>query len=953
MRAPKNEATGTSGESEVMAQFERLGWAAALDSRHDTGTDLYLRPRDSRRFELGAVMGAQVKTGGSYFSSTKRDEDGKVSGWWFTEGDWEHFEYWLRHALPHLVILRDQEKDISYWAHVTREAVVPTGKGAKIFVPASQTIDAANNEVLSDVALTQLPTPTWDGTAWTGALHLIPQDEIRHALLTPRLVAPHPNLPPAQVTGPEALAMQVLFRDEIKRILEENELSPLPTDKSTSWQGLSLAEAHQSTDWCWRATAAIHQEYYEGESTHLLALCDNTVLPSERAAASVLACVHHFEENDPDSALRVLHDALEYDDYSPVDHAWLQAQRARALLEIGREREAFDLAMKTQRIHREAPSDVTAAAIAGACALTSFRASGWMHGDLSNVVQRSDNPASWWRSQKISWGLSAHLDEQFRDWYQDESVHLGGRDTAYKQLVSASLMASFVADQDGWRGAQSALGKYLLITSDPTDNAEAIAARLSLVCRSGDGTAVSNATRHIVRRGPVMAARIAAGNVAPARSTRSSALADLELVTAAGDVLDPTHAEVLCKWALETLKSPDAYITRTNPSFILQYKLIDLIISLVHTLTEDTLHKVINHFLSQPAIKDDGAAQTLARLIHRIPSSAWREEDRKRAGDRAAGDARFLREAFLQIASPAVETSREEVLRLARSGDLMAFEAISDVSVLPADAVTALSDALCSAVDETIKAASIGSFRYGGLDVGHALCLLGAKHPSSERWDSVCALLTAPRVRSDQIRGALKVIAALGDGLADPFKKALGNGIAPLRHRTPVPDLFGRDVDIRGLAAQAWAATTDASRRRDLVRELLLGEAVHREAAARIIGRFGDAAESELLLALAADSHEAVRDSALNGLSTLVATGRATEGVAGFLSTILETGGVRSGSAIVAALARPSSPANVAQLLSVAAAHPSAQIRAAARSATKGFATLDGVHPDQEERLEE
>jgi hypothetical protein len=59
MRAGQNEATGSSGESEVLAEFERLGWAGVIDSRHDVGTDLYLRPRDNRRFELGAVMGAQ------------------------------------------------------------------------------------------------------------------------------------------------------------------------------------------------------------------------------------------------------------------------------------------------------------------------------------------------------------------------------------------------------------------------------------------------------------------------------------------------------------------------------------------------------------------------------------------------------------------------------------------------------------------------------------------------------------------------------------------------------------------------------------------------------------------------------------------------------------------------------------------------------------------------------
>ncbi|WP_298254947.1 DUF4365 domain-containing protein [uncultured Arthrobacter sp.] len=104
MRAPENEATGTSGESEVLGQFERLGWGGVIDSRHDTGTDLYLRPRDARRYELGAVMGAQVKTGPSFFRSPMKDDEGTTTGWWFTANR-EHFDYWLRHALPHVVIL--------------------------------------------------------------------------------------------------------------------------------------------------------------------------------------------------------------------------------------------------------------------------------------------------------------------------------------------------------------------------------------------------------------------------------------------------------------------------------------------------------------------------------------------------------------------------------------------------------------------------------------------------------------------------------------------------------------------------------------------------------------------------------------------------------------------------------------------------------------------------------
>ena len=79
MRAPKNEATGTSGESEVKAEFERLGWGVMSGSEHDLGTDLLLLPRDERRFDLGTALGAQVKTGPSQFSNEYK-VDGKIAG---------------------------------------------------------------------------------------------------------------------------------------------------------------------------------------------------------------------------------------------------------------------------------------------------------------------------------------------------------------------------------------------------------------------------------------------------------------------------------------------------------------------------------------------------------------------------------------------------------------------------------------------------------------------------------------------------------------------------------------------------------------------------------------------------------------------------------------------------------------------------------------------------------
>mgnify|MGYP000912221616 CR=1 FL=1 len=167
MRAPRNEATGTSGESEVKAEFERLGWGVMLGAEHDLGTDLLLLPRDERRFDLGTALGAQVKTGPSQFSNEYK-VDGQIDGWWFST-DLMHFEYWSNHAIPHIIILRDQHTNTSYWQLVTPDNIRRTSKTAKILIPLDQTIDELHNRDLQNAALSMLPSPVWEGSAWRGS----------------------------------------------------------------------------------------------------------------------------------------------------------------------------------------------------------------------------------------------------------------------------------------------------------------------------------------------------------------------------------------------------------------------------------------------------------------------------------------------------------------------------------------------------------------------------------------------------------------------------------------------------------------------------------------------------------------------------------------------------------------------------------------------------------------
>ena len=93
VRASRQEQVGGAGVSEVSAAFERLGWGVVENSRHDLGTDLFVLARDERLFDLGMVVGVQVKTGGEgsrYFREPVRDDEGHLRGWWFRDDDRRH-----------------------------------------------------------------------------------------------------------------------------------------------------------------------------------------------------------------------------------------------------------------------------------------------------------------------------------------------------------------------------------------------------------------------------------------------------------------------------------------------------------------------------------------------------------------------------------------------------------------------------------------------------------------------------------------------------------------------------------------------------------------------------------------------------------------------------------------------------------------------------------------------
>ncbi|MCV6971376.1 hypothetical protein [Mycobacterium bohemicum] len=94
---------------------------------------------------------------------------------------------------------------------MTADKVVDTGKNAKILVPRDSTVDQDHVDQLLEVATGDLGHPGWEGSSWNRRA-ILRGDRLRYALLTPRLIAPHPNLLVEQYEPEEAIALIIEMR---------------------------------------------------------------------------------------------------------------------------------------------------------------------------------------------------------------------------------------------------------------------------------------------------------------------------------------------------------------------------------------------------------------------------------------------------------------------------------------------------------------------------------------------------------------------------------------------------------------------------------------------------------------------------------------------------------------------------------------------------------------------
>lgn len=928
-RATHAEQTAAKAISEVKSNFIAIGWGPMENDHHDLGTDLVMWVRDARLFDLGLIVGAQVKGGKSYFKEPQRDAQGEIVGWWYREAGRSHVDAWASSSVPHLLVLHDLDTGASYWAHVTAEAIVSTDRGAKVMVPKVNTVDKEHLGELMAVATSVRSRDSWEGSAWTESILVPPDSRWRYALIVPRLVAPHPNAGiDSGLSGPQALAMIAQVRlGELERISEK--LAEVP----------SLEEAERSNSWAWRFVGAVAHYLLEDDVESLLARPADSPSAAAEASATVSGACALLDLGRPEEALTHIEQALGKDTVGPVDHAWLRMQQARICAEIGQVDQARAIAMEVLPLGATAGDDLTATALAGSAAALIFNTSNWEDRDVKEVIAAGDTFAGWWRAQMLSWGLDSIAERTFDSWTQNRSVTIGAEDAVNRQLSAVSLTANHAADHGGWRHARGLLGRDSLMRLDRHSEPDAAAAGLELLRIAGDAKAIKHASVKLAIDGPARALTLAAVKVHLESSTRTTAFADLTLLQRSGDLLDTETADGTVGWVLTTLDDPGPFAERTSPTFLLAPQLLETLAGVLPAASNELQNVVISHLVELPAQSNQVIATAWAKVARALPAELWSKDQARKIGERADTHNFALQMPLLGIASRSVPAIRDRLRRDVEDGSTRALAALGDVTDLPSDTVAGLIPKLADAVRRQITDARSGTHGMGD-DIARTLTLLNMWHRGCADWEPLYEQLSDKAVLADHKRGAVALMGSAPERLPAEVKKRIGQ-IAVQIAGDPnqatsifgdVPGLIGASVKL----ALSLGAMGEPQGREQLL-QLLGGAAQERRWAAHAVAARSNPTESPLLIGLLQDPVADVRATAAGALAQLIARGEADDLTVRALRRALDDPGTWIAASVIGTLeAEPDLTPEAEKIVDQLCSHFSAHVRASATRRAAG-----------------
>lgn len=913
MRAKKGTGTGQSGRSRVMAVVEGFGWAVhPVPEDHDWGTDLWVQPFDDERFSTATLLGIQVKTSreysGKYFAEPHRDEHGGIDGWWFRSDD-KHIDEWLKHSVPHVLVLHCLEDDTSYWAVICEETVERTKKGGKVLVPRAQTLDQEHEGDLLAIAATARKRAQWAGSAWESA-DSSESNGLRAALICPRLVSPHPNNTPDSVTAQQAIAMAIQNR---RRELDP----PLPQIQKR----LTPQDPANDNDWSWRFYAALRSYIDEDDPGAFTAVFEEASLAPQHAAAAAAGAAAHLEHGLPSEALSFLEPTLNRDDLGPEDRVWLGTLRAWCLYEDGRPEAAREVATELQvRASLQQP-DPTAGAFGSSLAGMMFTSAGLGRGDIAAAITAIDTPADWWREQTEGRGGNARANVTFRQWAAPGLELDDGE--AWNKLRSATMMAALAGNRNDWRRSTTRLAQEQLIrTLDPSP--EMVRDSLNMLCASGDAHALKKAAHRFHQHGPLSHLRSAVEGADLDSCTITSLFPRLELLAIAGDLLREADADRVIEWCYAGLDDLVGFKSRWHPTFDVTSKLSDVMIAVAPAGSSTGRERLREWFVKAAPITDERMARDLAGVLVVLPPQ-----------DRPAGfiealkscreDHPALSEAVERLHTTEDPSTRAALERRILNGNLHALARYGDIRDLRHETAAGLVTHLAETLQQRLDG---DQWMDGTTAPLHALALTSHHYPDLARWLLVASILTTQRALEEDLDSTIRFLPHAIPHLSQKHRGTLITALENVaqRHR---PSLL-RTRDLQS-AARSALIEIDAPPPEALVQRvttMLNGTSRSQRDAVMLLSRRPAPEHIMALTALAAVGDVALRPAVAHCLAAWACEGIAVQQATATAADLLDRGGVAVALSVANAIEDASDSWAATELDALLRAHPSATVRA-------------------------
>lgn len=912
---------GAIGETYVKGVLEELEWGPVPVSEHDSGTDFFVQVRDEQRTELGLLLGVQVKNEAKYFTkaAAKKAAD---AGFWEYQAKMADTEYWLDHAIPHVLILFNQQVKAAYWGHVTRDAVRWTNKAARIRVPIENTLGPATREELMTLAAESRRSIAWSPTAWKGVTAIHPARRLRTALLAPRVAAPR-HLANAKPVLPEtALARLMLGR--------------FPDRPGRPHDGLPSEQEQAEYPFVWGLYHALWTYLETGEIAQFEAMAAVPAPSHERVALSAMRAAIAVENGDPTGALSVLEDMEDDDQVDPVDSAWLDAHRSRCLREVGDADGARDLALQVAAIGLLHAQDHGAVALRAAVLNNTFFTFEAAPSDRQLAASAADSPPVWWRDQHRAEALSEVLDRKYKDWANPMSRDVRPDTDAWHRLRGITLNAGLAADHRAWCLAMSQLSRYELSSGDLSD-ADRIAACLDDLRNCGDNDALCSAVNRLALDGPVQPLRDVTAKLDVTKCTRTNFTSSLEILRESIEVLPEPTLEHHARWVLQQLQDPSRLPKTDNTfSWLAKDYLLPTMCQAYRLLTSDGQALVRRHVVAMAPVSDQLLAESYTTLVRSIPHGDWTDDEVRALQPRAVavsfesgsevtsfGDHTSLGQAFNATLARAGDSDRLTALyeQLA-AGNWQPLDGLGAIGDIPSDVLSPLIPHLVRDLDERAAQFGKGMWTDPTIYSGEVLLVINCTHPDLALWDPIQQVLEG-RSKWDQASLARR-LSELGDVIDEEVIHQLAPLLVALADDPDDTPLFNPKAHEAARAA-LLELTTNLGDPASLRRALAAGHS-GRRAVARALGRRRAASDLALLAALATDTDPTVRAAAAWAATTWLRHDP-LPAVQDILDDLLEEGGFANAYATMRALGHEQHNEAVHGILEAMSAHPSARVR--------------------------